>query len=84
MTYSQFTSDDRDRLQQLLAMGTPIQEIALKLFKHRTSVAREVRRNAGLAGYVSGKAHSTFRVRRAESKPSPKKENRALMEYVEA
>jgi IS30 family transposase len=83
MPYSQFTSDERDRLQQLLALKTPIPEISRKLAKHRTSVARELQRNAGPDGYVSGKAQAKARIRRAEAKPTPKKGDKLLMDHVE-
>jgi len=84
MPYNQFTSDERDRLQQMIAIETPVFEIAGKLNKHRTSIVREILRNRSPGGYISGKAHKIAQGRRLESKPSPKKENKELMTYVEA
>jgi len=84
MPYNQFTSDERDRLQQMIAIETPVFEIAVMLNKHRTSIVREILRNSGPGGYSSGKAQKKAQERRLGSKTSPKKENRALMNYVGA
>ena len=84
MPYNQFTSDERDRLQQMIAIETPVFEIAGLLNKHRTSIVREMVRNRSPGGYISGKAQKKAQGRRLASKPSPKKENKVLVNYVEA
>jgi IS30 family transposase len=72
MPYNQFTSDERDRLQQMIAIETPVFEIAVMLNKHRTSIVREILRNSGPGGYSSGKAQKKAQERRLGSKTSPK------------
>jgi IS30 family transposase len=84
MPYRHFTSDDRDRLQQLQAQQVPLVEAAEELGKHPSSLKRELMRNGGPLGYISGKAEAKARDRRFKTKPCPKKERCFVMDEVES
>lgn len=83
MPYTHFTSENRDRIQQMMAKQRPIVEIAQAVGKHVTSIQREITRNSGHGEYFSSKAQVKAFKRRYDTKPCPKKENLSLMNEVE-
>ncbi len=72
MPYNHCTSTDRDRLQLLRSKGTSIQEIAIELQKHPSTLYRELNRNKSNGDYISGRAQTIAQKRRLDSKPQPK------------
>lgn len=72
MSYHHFTTFERGRIQELLSLGYSHRSIAQKLHRHRSSVDREVRRNASSMSYVGEAAQSTYDTRRKRSKPKGK------------
>ena len=51
MTYEHLSQDERYQISALLKAGLAISHIAQILGRHRSTIGREVRRNAGLRGY---------------------------------
>ncbi|MBB5576345.1 hypothetical protein GGD50_004980 [Rhizobium paranaense] len=71
MHYSQLTLADRRRLHHLVERKVPINEIARKLGRHRSTINREIRRNTlhdrklpEYSGYVSTVADDIAKKRR--------------------
>jgi IS30 family transposase len=60
----QLTESDRAVLAQLLELKVSKQEIARRLRKHRSTIYRELDRNAGPIGYIAEEAQSRADVRR--------------------
>jgi IS30 family transposase len=83
MPYSHFTSDERDALQILKAIGFEVEIIARFLCKHPSSLYRELARNTSQGLYISGKAHKKAQQRRKINRPSPVRHNKRLMKCVE-
>lgn len=52
MSYHHFTTFEPGRIQELLSLGYSHRSIAQKLHRHRSSVDREVCRNASSMSYV--------------------------------
>lgn len=72
MSYHHLTTFERGRIQELLSLGYSHRKIAQKLDRHRSSIDREVRRNATITGYVGESAQSAYVIRRTHSKPKGK------------
>ena len=83
MPYSHFTSDERDALQVLKAIGFEIDIIARMLGKHPSSLYREIARNTSHGLYISGNAHKKAQQRRKHNRPSPVRRNNRLLKCVE-
>jgi IS30 family transposase len=69
--YSQITLADRRRLRHMVAAKVPVNEMALQLGRHRSTIYREIRRNAfrdrelpDYDGYYSTVANDTAKDRR--------------------
>lgn len=84
MPYQHFSSDERDRLQQLLYRGYRIATIAIELKRHYSSIYRELQRNRCSIGYISGKAHLKSIERRLNARPKPKRDDSRLMQEIES
>ena len=72
MSYHHFTTFERGRIQELLSLGYSHRAIAEKLRRHRSSIDREVHRNAASTGYFGETAQSSYETRRKRSKPKGK------------
>ena len=72
MSYHHFTTYERGRIQELLSLGYSHRVIAQKLNRHRSSIDREVRRNAAI-GYVGETAQALYDTRRKRAKPKGKR-----------
>lgn len=72
MSYHHLTTFERGRIQELLSLGYSHRRIAQKLNRHRSSIDREVRRNATSMGYVGEAAQSAYATRRTHSRPKGK------------
>jgi IS30 family transposase len=83
MPYSHFTNYERNALQAMLGMGLGKDWIARVLGKHISSVYREIGRNRNGAMYVGLDASYKARKRQRETKPRPKRGNKALMKLVD-
>ena len=62
--YRQLDSSERDEISRLSAAGCSIRQIAAALDRAPSSVARELKRNGGKAGYGPGYAGQQARARR--------------------
>jgi IS30 family transposase len=60
MSCHHFTTFEQGRIQELLSLGYSHRAIALKLHRHRSSIDREVRRNAIRTGYDGESAQSSI------------------------
>ena len=72
MAHRELTYKERRRIEDLLADKVPVARIAVELGRHRSTVYREIGRNAyrdaecpEVAGYYGMVAHGTAKVRRA-------------------
>ena len=73
MSYHHLTTFERGRLQELLALGYSHRAIAQKLYRHRSCIDREVRRNTTKTSYTREYAQSAYNTRRKHSKPKGKR-----------
>lgn len=62
--YSQLSLEERCRLRGLMEMGLPKTEIARRLGRHRSTIARELERNSNVDGYRPDTADRRAWVRR--------------------
>lgn len=58
MSYTQLTKEQRYQIYALLRMGHTQTEIARVIEKHKATISRELKRNAGLRGYRPRQAHN--------------------------
>lgn len=72
MSYHHFTTFERGRIQELLSLGYSHRRIAQKLHRHRSSIDREILRNAISTGYDGESAQSAYNMRHKHSKPKGK------------
>lgn len=84
MPYQHFTSDERDALQVFIDKEFSVDLIARILGKHNSSVNREIARNSPNGFYLSRYAEIVSRNRRSSTEPCPKRDNKALMQVIEA
>jgi IS30 family transposase len=84
MPYQHFTSDERDALQVFIDKEFSVALIARILGKHKSSIYRELTRNSQNGFYLSRYAEIVTRNRRSSTKPCPKRDNKALMQAIEA
>ena len=73
MSYHHFTTFERGRIQELLSLGYSHRAIALKLHRHRSSIDREIRRNAINTDYDGERAQSAYDTRHKRSRPNGKR-----------
>lgn len=83
MSYTHFTSDERDALQVLMTMEIGMDLVARMIGKHPSSIYREKARNSSHTIYISGKANGFAVHRRRRSRSSPVRNNAQLMRCVE-
>lgn len=80
--YSQLTKTDRRRLYIFAEMGLGVKEIALKLSRHRSTIYRELNRNAESGMYLPIVAHDKALERTKNNRPNRLKDNAVLRDYV--
>ncbi len=67
MRYTQHTQEERYQISALLQAGHDQTGIAMILGRHKSTISREIRRNAGLRGYQSKQAQRlTYERRQAK------------------
>lgn len=66
MIYTHLTREERYQIHALRRQGISCARIAAELNRHRTTIARELRRNAGQRGYKPAKAHDKARARQCD------------------
>lgn len=83
-TYSHMSLGERDRLTILRAQGVSINEIARRLRRNKSTISREIRRNAGpeYQSYGAGSAHCRARQRRSHASRRERLKSPRLREYV--
>lgn len=72
MSYHHFSTFERGRLQELLALGYSHRAIALKLHRHHSCIDREISRNTVDTVYTGETAEAAYHTRRKASKPKGK------------
>ncbi len=68
MTYEHLSRDERYQIYALLKAGLAISRIAQILGRHRSTISRELKRNAGLRGYRPQQAHRLAELRGENSR----------------
>ena len=68
-SYTQLTQEERYQIEALMKAGKSLSEIAHILERSKSTISREVRRNAGLKGYRPKQAHR-FAMERRKAKCS--------------
>jgi IS30 family transposase len=66
MTYKHLTQDERYQIHVLKRQGISLARIAAELQRNPSTISRELKRNAGPAGYKPAAAHSCARARQCE------------------
>lgn len=63
MTYQHLTQEERYQIHVLKRQGIKLGRIAAELCRHRTTISRELKRNASANGYKPAAAHKQARAR---------------------
>jgi IS30 family transposase len=63
MNYKHLTQEERYQIHALKRQGIKLGRIAAELGRHRTTISRELKRNAGANGYKPAAAHKQARTR---------------------
>ena len=63
LNYTHLTREERYQIHALCSQGTSIAVMAVYLGRHRSTIARELLRNASEGGYDPAKAHAQARTR---------------------
>jgi IS30 family transposase len=71
--YRHLQYDERCQIRALHKQGVSISEIARQLGRHKSTVSRELRRNAGKAGYRHKQAQRKAEQRRRLASSGPRK-----------
>ena len=66
MNYTHLSQNQRYQIHALRRLRVSCAQIARELNRHRSSIARELRRNASARGYTPGKAHGKATARQCE------------------
>jgi IS30 family transposase len=66
MTYTHLTQDERYQIHALRRQGVSLARIAAELERSRSTISRELTRNAGTAGYKPAHAHVCARKRQCD------------------
>jgi IS30 family transposase len=83
MSYSHLNRSERFLLHRMRIEGYSVSAIARALQRHRSTVYRELKRNAlGPASYVGAKAHTMYRDRLRWKRHRPRRDHTRLMGYV--
>ncbi len=82
MSYTHLTAFERGQIQAFLQEGKSMTAIGQALSRHRSSIWREIRRNAPNGHYMAERAHQRYRERRRECRPAWKLDYRPLWDYV--
>lgn len=72
MSYHHLTTYERGRIEALHTVGCSNRKIALLLNRNRSSIDRELNRNAGNKPYQAEQAEQSYRIRRRNAKPHGK------------
>ena len=83
MLYHHLTRQERFVIHRMRVAGFGANEMAQALGRHRSTIYRELRRNAlGPKQYVGPVAHTMYRKRRKRVCLRPRRDHRKLMAYV--
>ena len=66
MTYKHLTQEERYQIHALKRQGIQLGRIAAELGRHRTTITRELKRNASANGYKPAAAHKQARARQCQ------------------
>ena len=66
MNYTHLSQNERYQIHALRRISVSCAQIARELNRHRSSIARELRRNASARGYTPAKAHDKATARQCE------------------
>ena len=84
--YEHLTLSERDKITTMLYKHQTLGQIALALGRSKSTVSREIKRNASpeYQLYLSHRAHGRSEARRAQSSSRPRLKNRQIVSYIEA
>lgn len=83
MPYHHLNRAERGVIHRMRIEGFSVAQMAAALGRHRSTVYRELKRNAaGPRSYVDAVAHTRYRKRIRWPRRRPRQEHRALMRYV--
>jgi len=82
MSYTHLTPTERGQVQAFCQEKKSLSYIAEKLGRHKSTLSRELRRNATPRGYDAKRAQQQYRKRREECRPAKRIEHRQLWRYV--
>ena len=84
--YKHLTLLERDKITSMLYERQPLGEIALVLGRSRSTISREMKRNAspGYRLYLSHRAYGRSEARRKQNSSRPRLKNKQIVLFVEA
>jgi IS30 family transposase len=82
MSYTHFNAVERGKIELLHKQGMSTTMIGQEIGRHRTSVGREIRRNASLSGYQAQAAQTRYVERRKVCRPTTRLTNERLRDVV--
>jgi IS30 family transposase len=82
MPYTHYNTDERNALQAMEGMALPKCYMSVIVGKHPSSIYRELSRNGTDGVYTGNEAQALSVQRRLETKPSPKRDDGALMREI--
>ena len=84
MSYTHLTESDRHKISHLNSAGFSLREIARRIYRHHTTISRELHRN-GIEGivYWDDWTHPIALKRRHEARHHRRNSNQDLVKYVE-
>jgi len=82
MSYTHLSAYDRGRVQALHDEGKSVKAIAATVGRHRTTIRRELTRNAGTDGYRAEAAQRRYQTRRLACRPARRLSHAPLWAHV--
>lgn len=82
MCYKHFTPTERGQVQAYREEHKSLRYIAEQLGRDKSSISRELRRNAGRDGYDAARAQQLYEQRREPCRPSKRLEHQPLWRFV--
>ena len=82
MSYTHLTPTERGQIQALHEEGKSLGSIAQRLGRHKSTLSRELRRNAKARGYNARHAENRYHQRREQCRPAKRLAHRPLWRYL--
>lgn len=83
-TYKHISIEERDRIPEMKSLGRSVTEIAMELERSKSTLSRELRRNAtpSYKVYLSRRAHERAVTRKQEAGSRPRLKSGEVVSYV--